>query len=78
MRLKTLAAFGAGYIYGMKAGAKRWDRLTELSEQVVTSPAVHGVINRVQESGNRVLQKVAGTSSTNSSYRTADEINLDR
>lgn len=64
-KLFLLAALGAGYVLGAKAGRQRYEQIKRLSRQVKDNPKVQGVAGMLEAQAESVVgnvkSKVSGT-----------------
>jgi hypothetical protein len=60
VRLKTLIIFGAGYIYGARAGAQRYQEITSLSKGILGSEGVRSMVDRAATVLEDSVAKVPG------------------
>ena len=57
-KLSLLAAAGAGYVLGAKAGRQRYEQIKRLSRQVKENPKVQGVAGMVGAQAESVVETV--------------------
>lgn len=57
-KLLILAAFGAGYVLGTKAGRQRYEQIKRLSRQVADNPKVQGVAGLLEAQAEEVVETV--------------------
>lgn len=57
-KLFVLAAFGAGYVLGTKAGRQRYEQIKRLSRQVADNPKVQGIAGLLEAQAEGVVANV--------------------
>lgn len=57
-KLLILAAFGAGYVLGTKAGRQRYEQLRRASRQVADNPKVQGVAGLLEAQAEGMVATV--------------------
>lgn len=74
-KLFFLAAVGAGYVLGAKAGRQRYEQIKRLSRQVKDNPKVQGMAGMLEAQAESVVDTVKSkVSSTGYPTSEVDEI----
>jgi hypothetical protein len=60
MRLKTMAIFGVGYLYGIKAGTQRYEELSAKARTLLELDGVRMIVDRAATSVEDAVGKVPG------------------
>ena len=60
-RLGLFIGFGAGYVLGAKAGRERYEQLTRLYDNLLSTPAVRGAKSKARDLASESVSKVTET-----------------